>query len=125
MPMETLGTGLRLTFFGMGLVFLLLGVLSLLVRLLLRTDPARRTGAEAKAAPAAPAEGVRVALSSPAFDPEVLAAIVIAVRTHRTHLRRQAAPALRAHLPGTLPSRWVGAGRTRQNRSFTPGGRYT
>lgn len=122
--MENLATGLRLTVFGMGLVFLLLALLALLVRLLLGTDRADRADAEGSRA-AAPASAAAPALSSPTSDPEVLAAIVIAVRAHRIHLRRQAAPALRAHLPGTLPSRWVGAGRTRQNRSFTPGGRYT
>lgn len=121
-PMEALGSGLRLTVIGMGLVFLLLGLLSLLVRVLLGTDHANRTDMGTRAAPA---DRGRAALSSPSFDPEVLAAVVIAVRAHRIHLRRQAAPALRAHLPGTLPSRWVGAGRTRQNRSFTPGGRFT
>lgn len=120
--METLGPGVRLTVIGMGLVFLLLGLLALLVRLLLGTDQADTPAADSRPAPAA---GGRVALSSPSFDPEVLAAVVIAVRAHRIHMRRQAAPPLRAHLPGTLPSRWVGAGRTRQNRSFTPGGRFT
>jgi sodium pump decarboxylase gamma subunit len=122
--LELLEVGLRLTVYGMGLVFLLLAVLWLLVALLLRFDRGSLPGAPATAvspAPAAPRSGLAAATS----DPELLAAIVIAVRAHRTHLRRQAAPALRAHLPGTLPSRWVGAGRTRQNRSFTPGGRYT
>lgn len=122
--MESLRAGLWITLAGMGLVFLLLGLLSLLLRLLLATD----RPAAAKAAPrptAGAADHGRAALASPSFDPEVLAAVVIAVRAHRIHQRRQAAPALRAHLPGTLPSRWVASGRTRQNRSFTPGGRFT
>ncbi|HET8646151.1 MAG TPA: OadG family transporter subunit [Vicinamibacteria bacterium] len=121
--METMGPGLRVTVYGMTLVFLLLAFLGALVRLLLATDGADATAASASAQ--APSAAARVPLASPLSDPEMLAAAVIAVRAHRIHLRRQAAPALRAHLPGTLPSRWVGAGRTRQNRSFTPGGRYT
>jgi hypothetical protein len=39
--------------------------------------------------------------------------------------RQQAAPEMRAHEPGSLPSRWVGVGRTRQNRSWTPRGRMS
>jgi hypothetical protein len=56
-------------------------------------------------------------------DP-ALAAIMIAVRAHIRVRRKQAAPAMRSHQPGTLPSRWVASGRTRQNRSWAPGGRY-
>ena len=57
-------------------------------------------------------------------DPALLAAIMIAVRAHIRVRRKQAAPAMRSHQPGTLPSRWVASGRTRQNRSWAPGGRY-
>jgi sodium pump decarboxylase gamma subunit len=123
--MQALAPGLRLTVLGMGLVFLVLGLLALLVSALVRID--RRRALQEAEQPSGEAAGrdAREALQDPASDPELLAAAVVAVRAHRVHQRRQAAPALRAHLPGTLPSRWVGAGRTRQNRSFTPGGRYT
>jgi glutaconyl-CoA/methylmalonyl-CoA decarboxylase subunit delta len=49
---------------------------------------------------------------------------MIAVRAHIRVRRKQAAPAMRSHQPGTLPSRWVATGRTRQNRSWATGGRY-
>lgn len=117
--MAELLPGLRLSLLGLGLVFVVLALLWLLVALIVRLDRAH-AGAEVASLPmAASAE----AMSAP--EAELLAAAVIAVRAHRILGRRQAAPALRAHLPGSLPSRWVGTGRTRQNRSFTPGGRYT
>jgi Na+-transporting methylmalonyl-CoA/oxaloacetate decarboxylase gamma subunit len=124
---EALQTGLRLTVFGMGLVFLLLSSLWGLITLLVRLD---RTPA---AEPAAPRRGAAKREPSPApppdaepeLEPEALAALMIAVRAHIRARRRQAAPAMRAHQPGSQQSRWVGAGRTRQNRSFTPGGRFS
>ncbi len=128
---EALQTGLRLTVFGMGLVFLLLSSLWGLITLLVRLD---RTPA---AEPAAPRRGAPKREPSPApppdaepeleaeLEPEALAALMIAVRAHIRARRRQAAPAMRAHQPGSQPSRWVGAGRTRQNRSFTSGGRFS
>ena len=115
--MENLATGLRLTVYGMGIVFLLLGVLAGVLALLVKYDrPGPRERKErAGAAAAAAAE---------ATDPALLAAIMIAVRAHIRVRRKQAAPAMRSHQPGTLPSRWVASGRTRQNRSWAPGGRY-
>jgi Na+-transporting methylmalonyl-CoA/oxaloacetate decarboxylase gamma subunit len=118
--MEHLGTGLRLTVYGMGIVFALLGALAALLALLLRFDrpaapPSAALGEAApKPAPAGPDEP----------SPELLAAIMIAVRAHIRVRRKQAAPAMRSHQPGSLPSRWVASGRTRQNRSWSPGGRY-
>lgn len=117
--MAELLPGLRLSLLGLGLVFAVLALLSVLVGLIVRLD---RAHAEAEEEPPPLAASV-AEMSAPAA--ELLAAAVIAVRAHRILGRRQAAPALRAHLPGSLPSRWVGTGRTRQNRSFTPGGRYT
>ena len=118
--METLATGLRLTVLGMGIVFLLLGVLALVIVVLVRYDgPGPRERKErAAAAAAAAAEGAALP------DAALLAAIMIAVRAHIRVRRKQAAPAMRSHQPGTLPSRWVASGRTRQNRSWAPGGRY-
>jgi Na+-transporting methylmalonyl-CoA/oxaloacetate decarboxylase gamma subunit len=110
--LEKLAVGIELTFWGMGLVFLLLALLSGLIALLRRLE--RRVPLPAAA-------------SGPAADlaPELLAAVFLAVREHRRVRRKQAAPAMRSHQPGSLPSRWVGAGRTRQNRSWAPGGRYS
>jgi sodium pump decarboxylase gamma subunit len=114
--MAALRTGLELTVVGMGLVFLVLAVLWGLVAALARLD--RTEAAPPRAGGAAPAA------APPSLDPEMLAAVGVAVRLHLRALRRQAAPAARVHAPGSLPSRWVSTGRTRQNRSFTPRGRY-
>jgi sodium pump decarboxylase gamma subunit len=121
--MDLLGAGLRLTVLGMGLVFLLLALLWGLLALLLRADrPAPSPSApETAAAPKARAK----AGPEPLADPTVLAAVVVAVRAHRHLRRKQAAPEFRTNPPGSLPSRWVSTGRTRQNRSWSPGGRYT
>ncbi len=54
------------------------------------------------------------------LSPELLAAVMVAVRMHRRVRRKQAAPAMRTHQPGTLPSRWVGVGRASQNQSWHP-----
>ena len=117
--MENLLVGLRLTVYGMGIVFLLLGVLAVIIGGLVRLDrPKAREPKTEKPRPAAAA----AAATSP--DPALLAAIMIAVRAHIRVRRKQAAPAMRSHQPGTLPSRWVASGRTRQNRSWAPGGRY-
>ena len=118
--MENLFVGLRLTVYGMGIVFLLLGVLALVIVVLVRYDgPGPRERKErAAAAEAAAAEAAALP------DATLLAAIMIAVRAHIRVRRKQAAPAMRSHQPGTLPSRWVASGRTRQNRSWAPGGRY-
>jgi hypothetical protein len=45
------------------------------------------------------------------------------VGMHRDVLRKEAAPAMRQHQPGTLPSRWVGVGRTLQNNTWHRGRR--
>jgi sodium pump decarboxylase gamma subunit len=116
--MENLLVGLRLTVYGMGIVFLLLGTLAVIIGGLVRLDrPKARVPGLEKPRPAAAA-----AETGP--DPALLAAIMIAVRAHIRVRRKQAAPAMRSHQPGTLPSRWVASGRTRQNRSWAPGGRY-
>jgi Na+-transporting methylmalonyl-CoA/oxaloacetate decarboxylase gamma subunit len=123
--------GAQLTLYGMGLVFLLLAVLWGLIALLIRLDRPAAGSAEPSieadiAALSGAGANADVVMSSDAaaLDPEVLAAVVIACRAHRMSRRRQAAPEMRTHQPGTLPSRWVGTGRTRQNRSWAPGGRY-
>lgn len=105
--------GLELTIYGMGLVFLLLAILWGLIALVTRLDTPQ---ASAETAPET---------TVPAIAPDLLAAIVIACRAHRMTRRKQAAPEMRTHEPGSLPSRWVVIGRTRQNRSWAPGGRFS
>lgn len=110
--MESLNIGIQLTIFGMGLVFLLLAVMAFCITLLLRFDRAETEPAE----PPQP--------TLPAWlDADALAAITIAVAMHRHVLRKEAAPAMRQHQPGTLPSRWVSVGRTLQNNTWDRGRR--
>jgi sodium pump decarboxylase gamma subunit len=118
---ENLGFGLQLTAVGMGLVFALLGLLWLVLTVLGRLD---------RPAPAAPeaAEGIAPAAVAVAgdgaadLDAEALAAIAIAVATHAAARRRQAAPEMRSNRPGSQlhASRWVGTGRAKQTREWTP-----
>jgi sodium pump decarboxylase gamma subunit len=139
--MNNLSIGLQLTVIGMGLVFLLLALLAVLIVVLLRLD-GRKTARPAQGQPSATlAEASDAATALTAQDsvtvtpvarsagatgelsPEMLAAVMVAVRMHRRIRRKQAAPAMRLHQPGTLPSRWVGAGRTSQNQNWQPGRR--
>lgn len=107
--MENLGWGLQMTVVGMGLVFALLAALWGLLALVLRFDtpPAARAGPEAEQTPVG-------------IDPDLVAAITVAVLTHAAVRRHQAAPAMRSYWPGSLlyASRWVATGRARQNRSW-------
>jgi hypothetical protein len=65
------------------------------------------------------------AASGAGLDPDLLAAITVAVVTHRATRRREAAPAMRSYWPGSLlyASRWVAAGRARQNYGWRRRGR--
>ena len=54
------------------------------------------------------------------LTPEMLAAVMVAVRMHRRIRRQQAAPAMRTHQPGTLPSRWIVTGRVAQTQTWHP-----
>ena len=113
---ERLFTGFNLTVLGMGLVFLLLALLWGLLVLMLRLDRELPSGADAA--------GQRRA--GPArLAPELLTAISIAVLTHRSVLRKQAAPAMRSFWPGSIlfARRWVAAGRHRQTQNWHPGNR--
>jgi Na+-transporting methylmalonyl-CoA/oxaloacetate decarboxylase gamma subunit len=114
-----LQTGLTLTFYGLGLVFALLGVLWAVIRVLVRLDHRRDAGRSAADAPACrpPPPALTAAITAAdgqPLDPAVVAAVMIAVRAHVRTRRKQAAPAMRAHPPGSLPSRWVAVGRGRQ-----------
>jgi len=109
---ELLPAGIWIALQGMALVFALLALLWGVVAALLRTE-------REQAAPEAPARpGAKQELA-----PALVTAITIAVLTHRRLQRKEAAPAARSHQPGALlhASRWVAAGRTRQNRSWPPG----
>ena len=111
---ERLGVGMNMSILGIGLVFLLLGLLWAILTVMLRLDrePAADNGSAA-ASVASPAR-------APASD--VCAAIAMAVVRHRAVLRKQAAPAMRSHWPGSIlfASRWVGAGRHQQTQSWHP-----
>lgn len=115
---ERLSTGLSMTMVGMGLVFLLLGLLWALLTLLLRLD--REPPSKAADQDAA-RDRLRV-LRPTTVEPELLAAITVAVVTHQAVLRKQAAPAMRSHWPGSIlfASRWVGAGRHQQTQNWHP-----
>ena len=114
----------------MGLVFALLallwGVLTIVLRLDRRPVDAAAAGATASAAgrdrcqPAGPARA-----TAQGMDAELVAAIVVATLAHRALRRREAAPAMRSYWPGSLlyASRWVAAGRARQNHSWQRRGR--
>ena len=124
--MIAMWVGVELTVYGMGLVFLLLAVLWGLIALLVRLDRSEvEVPPPVDPVPAA-AEVREVAHDAApgALTDELLAAVVIACRAHRMARRKQAAPEMRTHEPGSLPSRWIGSGRTRQNRSWAPGGRF-
>jgi glutaconyl-CoA/methylmalonyl-CoA decarboxylase subunit delta len=108
--------GLQISALGMGLVFGLLALLWGLLVLVLRFDR--------EAAPAQPAPP-REAAAAPAIDAELLAAITVATLAHRALQRREAAPVMRSYWPGSLlyASRWLAAGRARQNHSWQRKGR--
>ena len=112
--MGSIGIGLQLTIYGMGLVFLLLAVMALLIKLLLRADSSRAEPAGMEELPVPDATD---------FDADEMAAIIVAVTAHRAIRRKEAAPVMREHMPGTIPSRWVTGGRSLQNTSWQPGRR--
>lgn len=120
--------GALLTLAGMGLVFAVLVLLWGLITLLLRFDR-RRTPKQPVVPPAPVSRQADVAQDNAVvvergqageLTPEMLSAVMVAVRMHRRVRRKQAAPAMRTHQPGTLPSRWVGAGRVSQNQNWHP-----
>ncbi len=102
--MDSLYIGLQLAVYGMGLVFLLLAIMAAAISFFTRLDRAPVETAAEESAIDFP----------PGLDADAISAITIAVMTHRAVRRKQAAPAMRRHQPGTLPSRWVAIGRARQ-----------
>jgi sodium pump decarboxylase gamma subunit len=120
--MENLGFGLWMTAVGMGTVFLLLVLLMLALRLITWADRrGERSSTAAAEVPAAPEAAPEVA--SGGLTDEEIAAITIAVITHARVRRQQAAPAMRAHEPGShlFANRWVGIGRGYQQQPWTRG----
>ncbi|WP_322512053.1 OadG family protein [Chloroflexus sp.] len=113
--MENLGFGLTMTVLGMGLVFIVLALIWGMLNLLTRFDRPEPTAAD-EATPAPEA----VLMADGQLTPDEVAAIAVAVAVHAAALRREAAPAVRSYWPGSLlfASRWVAAGRTRQNQSW-------
>lgn len=112
--MENLLWGLQTTLLGMGLVFGLLALMWGLLTLALRLD---------KPVESPPPPAVPPPPQAPGLDGETVAAILVATLTHRAQRRREAAPAMRSYWPGSLlyASRWVGAGRARQNHGWRRG----
>jgi sodium pump decarboxylase gamma subunit len=131
--MDDLMWGLRMTVLGMGLVFGLLALLWGLLTLVQRLDRAPAAvpapGPTPAAGDAAAADRTATLPQGPttvgAMEDELVAAIMAATLAHRALRRREAAPVMRSYLPGSQlhVSRWVGAGRARQIRSWQQRGR--
>lgn len=122
--MNDLAFGLQITVVGMGLVFGLLALLWALLVIAGRLEP-QAPRAEAAETPALEAAAGKASLrvegsGADQLPPEALAAIAAAVLAHAAHRRGQAAPEMRSYQPGSLlfASRWVAAGRARQNRGY-------
>jgi hypothetical protein len=134
--MENLAWGLQMTALGMGLVFALLGLLWGLLTLVLAldkepvvvvSDELANAQAERIAAVADGAVGAQVPEPPTVhgLPADLVAAILVATMKHKLTLRRQAAPVMRSYWPGSqlFASRWVAAGRARQNHSWQPRGK--
>ena len=133
--MENIGWGLQMTVLGMGLAFALLAMLWGLLNLVLKLDkepepvPAAQAQVEAEriAAEADDAIGAQVPMTPTVngMPADLVAAIMIATMKHKQILRRQAAPYMRSYWPGSqlFASRWVAAGRARQNYTWQPRGK--
>lgn len=117
--MENLGFGLQVTALGMGLVFGLLALLWALLTLVLWVDRGQAEGLPEGVNDANVQDGPVASVEAPdGLDPDLAAAMLVAVLTHKQVRRRQAAPAMRTYWPGSLlyASRWVAAGRVRQTQ---------
>lgn len=134
--MENLAWGLQMTVLGMGLVFALLALLWVLLTVVLMFDKepkpvvseqATQVEAEHIAAVADDAIGAQVPERATVngMPADLVAAIMIATMKHKQTLRRQAAPYMRSYWPGSqlFASRWVAAGRARQNYNWHPRGK--
>ena len=118
--MDNLGFGLQVTALGLGIVFGLLIVLWLLLTLALRFEGRSGGGVAAPPAEIVTIRATRGADVPESLDPQLVAAITVAIVRHAEARRRQAAPAMRSYWPGSLlfASRWVASGRMRQGQSW-------
>lgn len=122
--MDDITWGLYMTAAGMGTVFLLLALLMLALKLIGRLDGRSATGPTADRSDAASGEPAVTPTSaqgeSGGLSPDLIAAITIAVITHASVRRSQAAPAMRRVAPGSqlFASRWVSVGRAYQNQPW-------
>jgi Na+-transporting methylmalonyl-CoA/oxaloacetate decarboxylase gamma subunit len=117
--MNELGWGLQISALGMGLVFALLALLWGLLTLVLQFDrPPEAAGLAGATLAAEP-----VTEHEADLDPALVAAITVAVTVHAAARRGEAPPERRVHVPGSLlhASRWLAAGRARQNRNWRRG----
>jgi len=116
--MDNLGWGLQITALGMGLVFGLLALLWGLLALALKLDTPPAPAAVPGLLP--PTDALSEPAPDPLADPALRAAVTMAVLAHAARQRGEAAPQVRLHTPGSLlhASRWVAAGRTRQNHAW-------
>jgi Na+-transporting methylmalonyl-CoA/oxaloacetate decarboxylase gamma subunit len=118
--MDNLGFGLQVTVLGLGMVFGLLVLMWLLLTLALRLEGRGAPAGGLKDQVVLRREGREGREGDLDLDPNLAAAIAVAVVRHADARRRQAAPAMRSYWPGSLlfASRWVSAGRTRQSQSW-------
>jgi Na+-transporting methylmalonyl-CoA/oxaloacetate decarboxylase gamma subunit len=118
--MDNLIWGLQMTGLGMGLVFGLLALLWGLLTIVLRLDQPAAVRASTPAPEAAATLAKPTPPSVQGLDAELVAAIVVATHLHRAVRRQEAAPVMRSYWPGSqlYASRWLGAGRSRQNHSW-------
>lgn len=123
--MENLVWGLQITVLGMGLVFGLLALLWGLLTLVLALDkePTPVAAPQPTADDAVGAQTPEQTVND--MPPDLVAAIMIATLKHKQVLRRQAAPFMRSYWPGSqlFASRWVAAGRARQNSTWQARGK--
>jgi len=123
--MNELGWGLQVSALGMGLVFALLALLWGLLTLVLRFDrPTGPPGSSGSSGPAGPTLATPLGTDvDTELDPALVAAITVAVTVHAAARRGEAPPERRVHGPGSLlhASRWLAAGRGRQNRNWRRG----
>lgn len=128
--MRDITFGLQMAAVGMGIVFALLIGLMVLLLALGRLD--RQPAPEPDPEPTLEADALAelddidsdepagVHIDADGLDPDTIAAITIAVLTHRDIRRRQAAPWTRTHTPGShlYASRWLASGRAQQTRPW-------
>ena len=134
--MENIGWGLQMAVLGMGLVFALLTLLWLMLTLILKLDKepvvelsAQEATVEAERVAALADHAVGAQTPERAtvngMPADLVAAILVATHKHRKTMRREAAPLVRTYWPGRqiFASRWLAAGRARQNNNWQPRGR--